>query len=111
MHSKKYLTNLGKTKFLIFQRIKTEYFSQNTLVVLKKQNIKNMLKLKNANYEKKKNHSNLKYILQRKYDICVIKKNICTYIIRILCIQCNKNTVRNYKNCKKMLEKHKNTSK
>lgn len=86
--------------------------SQNIIVMFKKYNKRNVLELNNTNYAKKRrNIEILNAYHNRDVDICVISRDISTCTIRILCVQYNKNAVKNYEDCDKLSEKHKSTSK
>lgn len=99
--------NLWPSKRLRLECLKPKYSGY-----IKKTKCKECIKAKQyKSYKEKKEHSNLKCILQRRCDAYVIKRNICTGTICILCIKCNKNTVKNYENCDELPKKHEGTSK
>ena len=79
---------------------------------VKKTKCKECVKAKRCeSCKEKKEYSNLKCTSQRRCDACVIKRNICTCTVRILCVQYNKNTVKNCEDCDELPEKHESTSK
>ena len=103
---------LEEQNLWISKELKLEYFKPKCTCYVEKIKCKEYVKAKQCKSCKdKKKHSNPKCISQRRYDVCVIKKDICSCIVYILCIQYNNNTIKNYEDCKKMSKKHENTSK
>ena len=94
------------------KRLKLECPKPKCNCYVEKTKCKECVKAKQCkSYKKKKEHSNPKCTSQRRCDAYVIKRNICICTLRILCVQCNKNTVKNFEDCDELLEKHEGTSK
>ena len=94
------------------KELQLEYPKPKCNCYIKKTKCKECVKAKQCkSYKEKKEHSNPKYTSQNKCDACIIKRDICTYIIPILYIQYNKNLVKNCIDCDEVPKKYESISK
>lgn len=98
---------MRKKNFWSSKRLKLKYFKPKfTCCIEKTKYIKCVKAKKYKSYKEKKEHNNLKCISQKNCYKCIIKRDICTYTVYILYVQCNKNIVKSCENCEELPQRY-----